>query len=609
MIHSINIQNFAKIIFIVAFSFFSSNVQGIGNDTLISAGDKWKYFDKESSPKNDWKNISFDDSSWPEGKAELGYGDGDEKTVIHFGPEPMKKYITAYFRKNFNVDQLQNFKALQLNLKRDDGAVVYINGAEVYRSNMPEGIITYSTLASSAISGGSESSFISTSINLLFLKEGENVIAVEIHQDAPESSDISFDLSLIAHTNIEVVRGPYLQTATPSSMIIRWRTSVRQNSKVLFGKSTNYSDSVSDTLNLSDHIVKLSKLEPSTKYFYTINSADNANSGDLTKYFITPPMANQAIPVRIWAMGDFGTGNFHQAEVRDAYYSYTGNKYTNLLLWLGDNAYPTGTDEQYSTNVFAQYPKILANSVVYSTCGNHDLFYSNTVNQTGPYFDIFSFPVNGEAGGVPSFTEAYYSFNYSNIHFICLESNIDSFKTKVDDMISWLKDDLGADKMKWTIVYFHCPPYSKGYHDSDIYKDMIYMRQNIVPVLEEYNVDLVLCGHDHDYERTGLLHGHYGNAKTFQTSMVIDKGQGSNPVTYTKKLTDNKGTMYMVVGCTGELEPIQKDWPHPAMAKTFDKTYGSLVIDINGNTLEGKFITDNKKIGDHFVIIKKGEVQ
>ena len=226
------------------------------------------------------------------------------------------------------------------------------------------------------------------------------------------------------------------------------------------------------------------------------------------------------------------------------------------------------------------------------------------MNQTGPYFDIFSFPVNGEGGGVPSWTEAYYSFNYSNIHFVCLESNIDSFRTKVGDMISWLKEDFKANKMKWTIVYFHCAPYSKGYHDSDIYPDMIYMRQNVVPVLEEYKTDLVLCGHDHDYERTYLLYGHYGKAETFKSSMVVDKGVGSNPVTYKRNMPDNNGTMYIIVGCTSELEPVQKEWPHPAMAKFYDKIYGSLVIEVNGNTLEGKLLTEDKKIKDDFIIKK-----
>jgi hypothetical protein len=301
-------------------------------------------------------------------------------------------------------------------------------------------------------------------------------------------------------------------------------------------------------------------------------------------------------------MGDFGTGNTIQKDVRDAYYNFSKDKYTNIVLWLGDNAYPTGTDDQYSSNVFTPYKDILKKSLVYSTCGNHDLFYSNTEKQTGPYFDNFTFPVNGECGGVASSTEAYYSFNYSNIHFVCLEANVDSFKNKTEDMIQWLRADLSANKMKWIIAYFHCPPYSKGYHDSDKNYNMTFMREKVVPILEEFGTDLVLSGHDHDYERTYLLNGHYGISSTLKKSMIVDKGSKGIPVKYTKK--SNKGTIYMVVGCAGELQQIQSSWPHKAMAKYYNKVYGSLVIDVSGNTLSGKMISNQRTVVDDFVIEK-----
>lgn len=166
-------------------------------DMLIPMGASWRYFDEGSDLGTSWKELDFDDSSWPSGLAELGYGDGGEATVISYGPNVYKKYITTYFRKHFTVDDTSIYKSLVLRIQRDDGAVVYLNGKEVYRTNMPSGIIKYNTLAVKALNGIDEVSFEKTIIDTNFLKNGYNVIAVEIHQVSPSSSDISFDFQLL----------------------------------------------------------------------------------------------------------------------------------------------------------------------------------------------------------------------------------------------------------------------------------------------------------------------------------------------------------------------------------------------------------------------------
>src|SRR6185369_13445245 len=94
----------------------------------------------------------------------------------------------------------------------------------------------------------------------------------------------------------------------------------------------------------------------------------------------------------------------------------------DLLMLLGDNAYLQGTDAQYQAAVFDEHAATLRTTPVWSTVGNHEVLSSNSVMQTGPYFDMFSFPVAGEAGGEPSGTEAYYSFDHGNVHFIVLDS-------------------------------------------------------------------------------------------------------------------------------------------------------------------------------------------
>lgn len=163
---------------------------------LIAAGASWQYLDDGTNPGNEWKNNSFDDNAWKTGNAELGYGDGDEATVVSYGTLATNKYITTYFRKKFNVEDVSTISGLELGIIRDDGAVVYLNGVEVYRTNMPSGPILNNTLAPSAINGTPEITYLFTNLISSGLFPGENLMAVEIHQNRVNSSDISFNLTL-----------------------------------------------------------------------------------------------------------------------------------------------------------------------------------------------------------------------------------------------------------------------------------------------------------------------------------------------------------------------------------------------------------------------------
>ena len=155
----------------------------------------WKYNDTGADLGSSWTTAEFDDSQWVFGQAELGYGDNDEKTTLDFGTDPAAKHITTYLRKAFLVEDPAAFDGLVLNLLRDDGAVVYLNGNEIARSNMPNGTIDYLTLASDNVTDEEERTFVTFELENTLI-EGENIIAVEIHQSSAASSDISFDLSL-----------------------------------------------------------------------------------------------------------------------------------------------------------------------------------------------------------------------------------------------------------------------------------------------------------------------------------------------------------------------------------------------------------------------------
>jgi titin len=174
----------------------SASVTIVDNDQapsgpLVAAGATWKYLDNGTDQGTAWRQTGFNDSAWQTGVAQFGFGESDQQTVLATGR------ITYYFRKAFNVTDPSAFSALMLRLLRDDGAVVYLNGNEVYRSNMPTGTITYQTLASSTVGGADETTFFETSLNPNLLVSGTNVIAVELHQVTAGSSDMSFDLELL----------------------------------------------------------------------------------------------------------------------------------------------------------------------------------------------------------------------------------------------------------------------------------------------------------------------------------------------------------------------------------------------------------------------------
>src|SRR4029453_10783367 len=111
-------------------------LQASAQTTLIAYGASWKYLDNGSNQGTAWRAVSFSDASWRTGNAELGYGDGDETTVVRYGSSSSFKYVTTYFRKTITVTNAGQYSGLSLSIKRDDGAIVYINGTEVFRTNM-----------------------------------------------------------------------------------------------------------------------------------------------------------------------------------------------------------------------------------------------------------------------------------------------------------------------------------------------------------------------------------------------------------------------------------------------------------------------------------------
>lgn len=332
-----------------SFFFFPfSNAQ----TTLIATGTSWKYLDNGSNQGTAWYGSGFNDAAWASGNAQLGYGDGDEATTVSYGSNSSAKYITTYFRKTISVADASIFTNYTLNVKRDDGVAVYINGVEKYRNNMPTGSITYTTGAATTCSDDG-AGFQTTTLASGSLVTGTNVIAVEIHQVNGSSSDISFDLSLIGNPaggGATLTRGPYLQKGTPTSLVVRWRSNVATNSTVKYGlTAANLNLTASNASSVTDHEISLTGLSANTKYYYSIGSSTQTLQGDANNFFVTAPTVGTQKKTYVWVTGDCGNNSTNQANVRNRYATYMGSNYTDVWLLLGDNAYSNGTDTEYQS--------------------------------------------------------------------------------------------------------------------------------------------------------------------------------------------------------------------------------------------------------------------
>lgn len=426
------------------------------------------------------------------------------------------------------------------------------------------------------------------------------------------NSNFSPSLSFTTtQTAVTVQRGPYLQMLTPGSIHIRWKTDVATNTRLRFGSDMSYGNVIDSSASATEHEVKITGLSPNTNYYYTIGSSSADLQGNQNNYFKTSLPTGSTLPFRVWATGDFGNNSSGQDAVRNAYVSYAAAYPANLWIWLGDNAYNSGTEAEYNSYVFAKYPSQLKNIPLYPSIGNHD--YANVGYQSASalgtnfqYFSLFTCPKNGEGGGTASATEKYYSYNYGNTHFIALDS-YGSMNNSGSAMYTWLQNDLAANTQRWTVCYWHHPPYTMGTHTSDTESESVNMRQNIIPLLESFKVDLVLCGHSHVYERSFLLNGHYGLEGSLTGAMKIDAGSGDAPY-YLKSSPNFSGTVYAVVGNSGQGGTVTTagSWPHAAMYSYSKTLYGSMILDLNSDTLSAKFLTSTGTIYDQFKIVKSG---
>ncbi|HEY3181855.1 MAG TPA: glycoside hydrolase family 16 protein [Gaiellaceae bacterium] len=170
----------------------------VSTTDLVSSDASWRYLDDGSDQGVAWRANEYDATGWNIGPATLGYGQGDERTVVGFGPDPARKVVTTYFRRSFGLADAGAVTSLVVKLRQDDGAIVYLNGTEVFRSNMPAGEVGSATRA---LEAGDDGTLVrSASVDPSLLRAGRNTVAVEVHQATAASSDLTMQLALEAMT-------------------------------------------------------------------------------------------------------------------------------------------------------------------------------------------------------------------------------------------------------------------------------------------------------------------------------------------------------------------------------------------------------------------------
>ncbi len=539
--------------------------------SLINKGSAWKYLDDGSDRGIAWRNLDFNDSNWKTGAAQLGYGDGDEKTTLSFGSNSRNKHITSYFRKTFQVDDPSNIQGLDLSLLRDDGAVVYLNGTEVFRSNMPSGNINYLTKASSTVSGSAEDTFLNSVIDSGLLRQGDNVLAVEIHQRSATSSDISFDLGLETSSGgntgnpgnptgavqYEVNHNPYLQLgdapldgyagSETDQVEVLWQT-IPKNSSVKDSFLVEYrpdNPSASwvaapqvqkintGTGNRINHFTEIDGLKFDSDYEYRVKHLNQ--KGEVIETFQNK--FHTRLPV-----GDKSSFSF--AAYGDS--AYTGNingfrgvqgrinqMDPNFSILLGDNVYNGGShlesDARLDPDLNPEAAEWMASHIDYLSYGNHDI----RTDGGGPSEDNYSNPI--PVRGVTSIAqlpsrerpEHNYSFDYGNVHFATFDSNSLKSASRLDGQLDWLEKDLAASNAQWKIVFAHHPV--AGVPDKPENPGDNYYKQ-VVPRLKAAGVDLYLTGHSHTYAWSMPLTGQRNGQATYINDRDKDYAKGAGLV-------------------------------------------------------------------------------
>jgi Calcineurin-like phosphoesterase/Purple acid Phosphatase, N-terminal domain len=303
-------------------------------------------------------------------------------------------------------------------------------------------------------------------------------------------------------SSITLVRGPYLQQVSDTGAVVVWATRQSDPASVVYwtGSQTPLSVNATSTFRSSSstgipdyyqHEATLSGLAANTTYQYDLRVHGADVTPNVTDRFKTAPLTGTGT-VRFVAFGDSGAGTAEQSQVATRILGET----FDFAVHTGDVAYSSGTYAEFESRFFPYYGPWLRAKGIFPVIGNHD----DITGSATPYRTLFVLPREGASSTFPNNAERFYSVDYGPLHLVALDTEA-AFQSSARraEQLAWLEADLQASQNRpWRVVFFHRPPFSSGTeHGSDLA-----VRQAFVPLFERYNVELVLTGHEHSYERT-----------------------------------------------------------------------------------------------------------
>ena len=431
----------------------------------------------------------------------------------------------------------------------------------------------------------------------------------------------------------DLLRGPYLLAKGATEVTIRWRTDAQVERAALhWGVDQGRLDQSrlarslpSSTERFTDWAVSLDGLTPGAVYRYALEAdwAWLAGGGRALQFETASKVENA--PLRFWFLGDSGSNRprpgttaapFGEGAVpdpiavREGFRRYLGTRTLDGIVLLGDNAYPLGTDRQYQAAFFNLYREELARVPLWPCVGNHDL--------DDAYESIFQGAAPGDQEGTPY----YYSFDVGPVHFAILdpwkswlETTTDPTDPRWQAQLAWLRRDLAKTQRHWRIVVNHFPVYCDGNYDSDTNGPLRSLREDLVPIFDEFGVDLALAGHDHTYQRSYLVRGHTGTRNEFDPEIHLVSAEDGRSAPLVKSLGENAGTVYVVSGTAGGSRPTGA-FNHPVFVPQDGAAGGgrgialpgSFVLEVEQDRLIGRQIDVSGRDVDRFVLRKALDV-
>ncbi len=386
---------------------------------------------------------------------------------------------------------------------------------------------------------------------------------------------ISIMIPLVCTVYAEIWQGPYLQLGNyynQGCITVRWFTRNHTTGMVQYGKQPGppYQHQFETSTVTNEHEANITNLSPGDRYYYRVISDGSTTD----EYSFIAPSHRADVSVRFAAYGDNRSSPSGHESVIQSILEH--DPLPLFILSTGDIVASGEERQQWHDQFFTPGVPLFRLLPVIPSPGNHeyeDAFpYDKLPHE---WFDFLSLPHNGTSSG----REQWYSFDWGNCHFVCLDVNCYPWDAiSILAQKSWLRSDLAGTSKPWRIVFFHQPPWAKGAHDSDLT-----VRLDLCPVFDEYNVDIVFNGHDHFYQRSYPLTG--------------SEATSTEPSGY----TDQDGVVYVVTGCGGVgPSTSEDDW----FVAAREDVRHHCIIDISGNYLTLKAIRYDGSEIDRFTISK-----